>query len=105
MHSDSAAVPPRCPGPAAWPIAAVASCSVTRSHAVRPPPPPPAAGAVPAGLVAAGAVGPPGAGAPAVTAAGPQPARSTHPARADRVLRVLVAIMMNSLARASARRR
>src|SRR5580704_4812172 len=111
MHSDSAAVPPAVPWPAARPSAALASCSVTSPHAVMPLPPGCTATAVAAGVgaeeVAAGFAA--GAAAEEVAAgfapggavdvfAAPQLARSRQPTAVSRALLVPVPIMMISIA-------
>src|SRR5580692_9113408 len=108
MHSDNAAVPPAVPGPAARPSAALASCSVTRSHEVMPLPPGftatavaagVAAGEVAAGFAAAGtATEEVAAGGAAEVFAAPQLARSRQPTAASSALLVPVPIMMISFA-------
>src|SRR5271170_4854708 len=98
MHSDNAAVPPGVAGPAALPSAVLASCSVTRSHAVRPLPPAFTAAAVAAGVAAAEvAAGFAPAGALDDFVA-PQLARSRQPTVTSRALLALVPIMMISFA-------
>src|SRR5664279_4174109 len=111
MHSDNAALPPLVPGPAAAPVAVLASCLVISVHAVRPLLPP-AVAAVAAGVVTAAVAA--GFGLAAVAAwfglaavvavalagvldfAGPQAAKSRQPMAANKALLVLVPVMMIS---------